>query len=177
LDKLVPEIYIFGMIREIEIEDYKIFNKLFHQICNESEYMLFAPNEANISDEAQLNRIKSIKKSSNSKIFIAEIDNELIGFLILRGDEFRRRAHIRYIAMGVLREYCSKGLGPKLLKAAIEDCEKMNIKRMELVVDVLNVRGIKLYQRMGFEIEGIFRKAKLIDGVFTDQYSMSKIFN
>jgi RimJ/RimL family protein N-acetyltransferase len=165
------------MIREITTEDYKKFNHLFHQMMRETDFMLFMDNEVQISDEAQLNRIKSFIKSSHSKLFVAEVDGKLVGYLILKGEEIKRRAHIRYIAMGVLRDNYGKNFGFDLLNAAINESEKDNIKRLELVVDVSNVRAIKLYKKMGFEIEGVFKKAKLIDGVLTDQYSMSKIFN
>jgi len=164
------------MIREIVEKDYRQLNYLTQTIERKSEYMLFGPNERVLTDQEQWEIIKTIKKQNNAKIFVSEMDGKLTGWLLLRGDNIMRRAHVRYLAMGVLREYYGKKQGQQLFEKAIDFCQQNKVLRVELVVDVRNVRAIGLYKKMGFEIEGTFKKAKLIDDVLVDEYSMSRIF-
>lgn len=45
------------------------------------------------------------------------------------------------------------------------------------MVRVTNDRGIKLYERCGYKIEGTRKKAALINGNFVDEYFIAKILN
>jgi RimJ/RimL family protein N-acetyltransferase len=49
------------------------------------------------------------------------------------------------------------------------------VKRLELSVMTHNERGIALYKKMGFEIEGIKKASIFVNGVYVDEYLMSKI--
>ena len=40
---------------------------------------------------------------------------------------------------------------------------------------VHNQRGVGLYKKMGFDIEGTKRDALLVDGTYVDEYYMSKL--
>lgn len=50
-----------------------------------------------------------------------------------------------------------------------------DIVRLELTVMTHNVRGIALYKKSGFEIEGIKKKSLIVGGEGVDEYYMSKI--
>jgi len=45
--------------------------------------------------------------------------------------------------------------------------------RVELTVHTTNQRAFELYQRHGFEVEGIRRKSLLVNGRLVDEYLMS----
>ncbi|MOA52329.1 putative acetyltransferase YhhY [compost metagenome] len=51
-----------------------------------------------------------------------------------------------------------------------------NIMRVELTVMTNNEFGIKLYKKMGFEIEGIKKNSMIVDDGFVDEYYMAKIY-
>jgi len=50
-----------------------------------------------------------------------------------------------------------------------------NIHRLELTVVAQNESAISLYKKLGFEIEGTKRDSLLIDGIFVNEYYMSKL--
>ena len=68
-----------------------------------------------------------------------------------------------------------KGIGAKIVTDIKKNCEKENKIRIELTVDVDNMRAINLYKKMGFEIEGTVRKSYRLSrtGQFYDEYLMA----
>ena len=49
------------------------------------------------------------------------------------------------------------------------------VKRLELSVMTHNERGLALYKKMGFDIEGIKRASIFVNGAYVDEYLMGKI--
>ena len=47
--------------------------------------------------------------------------------------------------------------------------------RLELTVFCENTPAVRLYRKMGFEIEGIRRNSMKLDGVYKDEYAMAKM--
>ena len=47
--------------------------------------------------------------------------------------------------------------------------------QLELTVECLNVNAVKLYEKCGFQIEGIREKSMKVDGEFVDEYYMAKL--
>jgi RimJ/RimL family protein N-acetyltransferase len=50
---------------------------------------------------------------------------------------------------------------------------EMNLHRVFLRVDADNVRGIRCYEKAGFQREGVFREVVFREGEYCDQYAMS----
>jgi len=49
------------------------------------------------------------------------------------------------------------------------------LHRLELTVDVENRRAIALYEKCGFEREGVKRHSRRIEGRYSDELYMSKL--
>ena len=52
------------------------------------------------------------------------------------------------------KDFQGKGLGKKFLKKLIDDLKHEGFLRIQLTVEADNDRAIKLYQSLGFEVEG-----------------------
>ena len=89
--------------------------------------------------------------------------------------ERNRLRHSALLAVGVLRAYWSLGVASRMLGEVIAWAPGAGIKRLELTVHTANARAVGVYQRCGFEIEGIRRSSMLVDGVYTDEYLMALI--
>ncbi|MBY0098450.1 GNAT family N-acetyltransferase [Mesobacillus maritimus] len=164
------------IIREIEIEDAKRFVTLINQVESESEFLLFESGERKLTVEQQEKRIEMMKHEGNSTIFVAEENSEFIGYLIVMGGQAIRNRHTAYLVIGIKGEYRGQGVGSKLFECLEKWAMEKQIHRLELTVVTLNVAGIRLYQKMGFEIEGTKRSSLCIDGAYVDEYYMSKVF-
>lgn len=53
--------------------------------------------------------------------------------------------------------------------------EEKKITRLELTVICENEIAKHLYEKSGFEIEGVKRKSVLVDGIYLDEFYMAKI--
>ena len=73
----------------------------------------------------------------------------------------------------MLKAYRGQGIGPALLRAAIEEGRTAGLTRIELDVREDNKTAIALYERMGFQREGVKRNAMRVDGVYYNLVSMA----
>jgi RimJ/RimL family protein N-acetyltransferase len=163
------------IIREVNTEDADGLVRLIQQVESESPYMLFEAGERKIEPEQQVERIEVIKKEGNSTIFVAEENTELIGYLIVMGGNAIRNKHSVYLVIGILSQYRGLGVGTKLFEELEKWAMVHQIHRLELSVVTRNEAGLRLYKKMGFEIEGTKRHSLLINGEFVDEYYMSKL--
>jgi RimJ/RimL family protein N-acetyltransferase len=162
-------------IREIRESDAGPFLALCKQLDEENKFMLLEPGERKTTLEEQEKRIRDILSQDNQMIFLAEEHGSLIGYVAAIGGSYARNRHEVYIVAGVLEAFTSRGIGTALFEKLDAWASEHNVHRLELSVMVQNTRGVGLYQKMGFEIEGIKRDSLLVDGVYVDEYYMGKI--
>ncbi|WP_426200986.1 GNAT family N-acetyltransferase [Pseudomonas sp. TWP3-1] len=87
-----------------------------------------------------------------------------------------RRSHAGSFGMGVATAWQGKGVGSKLLAAALDVADNwMNLHRVELAVYADNEAAIGLYRKFGFEDEGLFRDYAVRDGQWVDTLSMARL--
>lgn len=161
-------------IRERNIDDVNEFCEFLNKLDDEAEYMLFEKGERNISKERIQKNIESVVNDGN-KCYIALTNGKIIGYLIAVRESFIRTNHVAVVVTGILEEYCSKGIGYLLLQNIIEWASTNKIKRLELTVITENERAINLYKKCGFEIEGTRKASTLKNGMYYDEFYMSKI--
>lgn len=89
-------------------------------------------------------------KQALRDLFLVSGEEELSGFLIGCCREIERRAVILRIA--VHPDYRSRGIATMLIEAAIEKFREMDIREVELDVEIVKRGAIKLYEAVGFKI-------------------------
>ncbi|MHA0858400.1 N-acetyltransferase family protein [Paenibacillus sp. CMAA1364] len=142
-------------IREVMPDDATQLVKLNKQIDRETKIMLFEPGEREVDENQQRNNIISFLESENTNIFVAEFQDQLIGHLSVIGGNTSRIRHRAHIVIGLLNEFTGKGIGKELFKVMEVWLKTSCIRRLELTVMMNNNYGIRLYKRIGFEVEGI----------------------
>ncbi|KPB78676.1 Acetyltransferase [Pseudomonas syringae pv. maculicola] len=107
---------------------------------------------------------------------VALSGGEVIGSLGLEQYSRSRQSHVGAIGMGVASAWHGKGIGSKLLAAALDIADNwMNMHRVELTVFADNEAAQGLYRKYGFEQEGRLRNYAVLDGVFVDALSMARL--
>ena len=159
-------------IRELNQNDAKAFYDCMKELDQETEYMMFEPDER-VWNEVEI--CKMLKNRDNLLIG-AFIKNSIIGFLSAERGVYRRIRHSAYIVIGIRKEYCNKGIGTNFFKILDDWAVKNKLTRLELTVEITNKSAINLYEKSGFVIEGIKKNTMLVNGVYIDEYIMSKIF-
>lgn len=83
-------------------------------------------------------------------LFLVSGEKELSGFLIACCRENERRAVILRIA--VHPEVRGRGIATILIEEAIEKIREMDIREVELEVDIVKRGAVQLYEAVGFKI-------------------------
>lgn len=163
--------------RKLEIEDVEEYWKLLNALDNETNYMMYEPKE-----REQKNNIRDLREdiennviNGNDFLQIAVEDNKIIGYVRAERGKFNRNSHTAYIVIGILKDYCGKGIGTAFFENLDKWAEETGIIRLELTVESHNKAARHLYEKSGFQIEGIRAKSMLVDGDLVDEYYMAKI--
>ncbi|AUG07999.1 GNAT family N-acetyltransferase [Pseudomonas sp. S09G 359] len=121
-------------------------------------------------------RNKLVTDNERRLQLVAVHGGEVIGQLGLEQYLRVRQAHVGSFGMGVAPAWQGKGIGSKLLSAALDVADNwMNLHRVELTVYADNEAAHQLYRKFGFEVEGRLRDYALRDGVFVDTLSMARL--
>jgi RimJ/RimL family protein N-acetyltransferase len=162
-------------VREVEPEEAEAFINLIKQVETESHFMLMEAGERKTTPEQQRQHIERIGQLSNSVIFVAEEEGQLVGYLMALGGNVKKTKHTAYLVIGIKEQYRGQGLGTALFQRIEEWANTKSILRLELTVVTKNEAGVALYTKMGFEIEGTKRQSLMIDGTLYNEYYMSKL--
>jgi RimJ/RimL family protein N-acetyltransferase len=161
-------------IRESDSEQFLLLGKALDE---ETQFMMLEPGERTLTIEEQTERIKGALSRDNQMIFVAEDERQLVGFLGAYGGNFRRNRHSAYIVIGIRQSFAGQGIGKQLFEALEKWAVDHDLHRLELTVMCHNERAIRLYQKMGYKIEGVKQDSLWINGEFVNEYYMAKILD
>jgi len=81
--------------------------------------------------------------------------------------------HCGRLGMGVHKDSRGRGIGRRLIEQTLDHARQRGLERVELEVFASNAVAIRLYEQVGFVIEGTKRKVRKIDGVYEDVVCMA----
>lgn len=147
------------------------------QNAEASGFMLFNPGERNISVSGCEKMIVAFQEDFRSALFVAQLEDKIVGYFIIKSEGPSRVSHRAYIVIGVHEAARGQGVGHALFEAGIKWAKEVPLHRLELTVIANNEAAVHLYQRVGFEIEGTKKHSLLIDGQYVDEYYMSLLLS
>ncbi|MER2908420.1 GNAT family N-acetyltransferase [Morganella morganii] len=107
---------------------------------------------------------------------VAVVDGVVVGLLGINQNSNPRRRHVVNFGITVNKSYRGQGVGSALMQAMIDYCDNwLGIRRIELEVFANNPDGLALYEKFGFQREGIARDYAFRDGRYVDAILMSRI--
>ncbi len=166
------------ILRKIRENDAEQFLNLCKKLDTETQFMMLEPGERKTTPEEQRTQIEILLKQENQTIFVAEQDNQLVGYLAAYGGEFKRNRHSAYLVIGILQAFTGQGIGTQLFQSLEEWAQQQHLHRLELTVMTHNNAGVALYKKQGFEVEGTKRHSLLIiNGQYVDEYYMAKLLD
>lgn len=163
-------------VRQLTNKDIPEYLHLTKYIDNETAFLSVDPEDP----RPKFMEMVAALAQKNQLFLVAEHqDGYLVGHLgaFWRRGKGKRVRHCVHIGLGVVKDFWGKGIGTLMFEAMEKWAKEQGVTRLELDVMTNNERGVALYKKMGFEIEGTKRQSICIDGEYIDEYMMSKILD
>ena len=165
-------------IRLATKNDAAMLISFYQTLDQETSFMLFEPGERDVSLRAIQQQLSWFENSNSQAFFVAENEAlEIVGFVAGSGGRTLRNKHSLYCVIGVLNAYHGQGIGTLLLHNLELWAKSLEFYRMELTVMEHNQRALRLYEKCGFEREGVKRCSIKISGNFVNEFYMSKLLS
>jgi RimJ/RimL family protein N-acetyltransferase len=152
-------------------EHIEAFHHVLDVVARERKYLAFL--EAPPFEQARAFITNNIAKDNVQVVALA--DGELVGWSDVLPKDRPIHSHVGVLGIGVLPAFRGKGIGAALLHAALQAAQQRGYVRIELTVRAENARAVALYEKFGFEKEGVCRDAILVDGRYEDLIMMANI--
>src|SRR5579859_2941533 len=160
-------------IRPARPYDAAALLELKRQLDRETAFMMYEPGERDSTVQDLAAELADMGRSANSVVLLAERADQVIGYVQLTGGTLRRSRATAYLVIGVLAHAAGRGTGTELLRQAKAWAAARGLHRLELTVMAHNARAIRLYERMGFSVEGRRSECLLVNGQFIDELTMA----
>ena len=124
--------------------------------------------------EACTNWMKAVR-GRDFPFVVARAGETVIGWCDIAPNERAGYQHVGRLGMGLLPGWRGRGIGARLLAAAVAEGDRIGLERIELEVFLGNGPAQRLYRRFGFIVEGVKRKARKLDGRYDDHIMMARL--
>ena len=157
------------VIRRATPADAAALVELGRAVSSEPEAWLITEGDwRTASDERRY--LRAVRRSPNAAVFVAEAPEGVVGRLSLARDAHPASPHVADLGLMVAGSHRRRGIGTALLERAVEWAREVGVEKLELHVFPHNEPAIRLYERFGFEREGLRRDhyrrgAELVDAV------------
>lgn len=119
--------------------------------------------------------IRSRADQPNSTLLLARIGGELVGVLSVSGESRPEESHAGTFGLSVDKDWRGCGIGGALIDALVEWAGTHGVTRLQAYVFITNPRALALYERYGFEKEGLCRGAVVRDGRPIDVWLIARL--
>lgn len=163
------------VLREATPTDAKSIIDFLTVISNETPFTYNYPGQQ-LKLETMTNRLSSEQSSPLNLRVIAVEDFKVIGqiFFWRLAPDHPWLQHKGEFAMMVVKAWWGSGLAKALLASMEAFARSTGAKRIDATVSCSNERGVSLYSKNGFVIEGTAKGYKIVDGVPLDSYFIAK---
>jgi len=160
------------LIREVTLDDAEVLRDYATRLFAEDLPGVWRRPVPTIAEELEF---IAGYTASNSTLIVAEHAEAVVGLAGLLGGTLEQQSHVASLAVSVDREWRGRGIGTRLIEHLIAWAPKHGVTRLEVEALEINPRAIALYERLGFEHEGIRRSAAAIDGRYVDMICLARL--
>ena len=115
--------------------------------------------------------------SQNLVMSLAVEGGEVVGWCDALPTYGQSRAHVAILGMGIVPGHRARGIGRRLLEQTMTQAWGAGFSRIELTVRADNAPARALYERCGFQAEGVLQRSFRIDGEYYDALAMAALRN
>lgn len=160
------------IIRPVTADDIAGFHRALDAVSRERKFL-------NMFEAPPLERfcdfVLGVMKDGGPQ-FVAIAGGEVVGWCDIRRHGLASNAHRGTLGMGIIAGHRGRGLGRRLIEAAMAQARERGFVRIELGVRADNRPAIALYEKVGFAREGVARHAVFVDGQYFDTINMAVVY-
>ncbi|MFA9555884.1 N-acetyltransferase family protein [Evansella sp. AB-rgal1] len=148
------------IIRTGDMNDALGMHELTKDVLREEKGLVMTIHDFTMTVEDQ--RIKNdwYVQLPKTLTLLAEDQKKIIGILTIEPEPFIKTAHRGNLGIIIHKDYRSEGVGNALMETALQWVKSSKMyDKIQLEVLESNIRGIALYEKLGFKIEGIIKNA------------------
>lgn len=127
--------------------------------------------------EASRQFIHHVRQGGGVHLVAVDAQDDVVGWCDVERYGREGFTHGGRLGIGLRAEARGRGLGRRLLAAAIHAAREQGMERIELEVFASNTRAIALYESLGFAREGLKRRARKLDGAYDDDLIMALLMD
>src|SRR5699024_4848098 len=142
-----------------------------HQLYNNPEVMSYWFEEAYLSVQALEKSFDDNIDNDKNRQFIVMDGNEKVGIVELVSIDWKHRnAEFTII---IAPKHQGKGYARPATKWAIDyGFSTLNLHKIYLFVDKINEKAIRVYEKIGFQVEGVAKEMFFVNGTYHDAVVM-----
>jgi RimJ/RimL family protein N-acetyltransferase len=162
-------------VRSAEPGDAAELAALASAVSSEPEGWLLSDRRwRSVSEERRY--IRALRRHPDAALLVAAEDGgRIVGRLSLTRDAHPASGHVADLGLMVAATHRRRGVGTALMRAAEAWGRRAGVTKLELHVFPHNEAAIALYQKLGYEREGLRRRHyRLPDGRLVDAILMAK---
>jgi len=135
------------------------------------------PRRGPRSEELQCSLLEKAAANGRTFFLMAFDGEKIVAFVEVHFGDDPSNDHAAWLGVTVAKEWRGKGLGRRIMKAAIAAAKAVpGACRIELLCVSWNTSAVELYKSLGFTIEGVKRKAVNFRGKPEDEYLMALVW-
>ncbi len=156
-----------GTIQEATKEYAQQMIDFYNVVGGETDFLSFGENEFKRDVEEYEKYIESTHQEQNSILLLATINDKIISIASITSSQKDRTKHVGTLGIVISEQFTGLGLGRKMMEQLIQWATSNGItNKISLVTREDNVLAIELYEKLGFEQEGLILKDSFISGVY-----------
>jgi ribosomal protein S18 acetylase RimI-like enzyme len=153
-------------------EHVESFHRALDFVARERRYLSFL--EAPPLDATQAFVLDMIKHGDLQWVVLSA--GEVVGWCDVTPKTRPIYAHGGVLGIALLPPFRGQGTGKRLIQRTLDAARAFGLRRVELTVRENTKSAIALYKKVGFEIEGLQRRAVHLDGADENIVCMAVLF-
>ena len=152
------------------------------QLLDETPFFLRGPEERAADDSEMARVIRTFAGAAGAAMLNAWTTDPAsgaetpVGEGVLIPGRLQRTRRTAVVGVGVLQAHWGRGLGRALMQAVEAEARAADLVRLELTVFAPNDRAQRLYERLGYQVEGTKRRSVDLPGYgLVDEIMMAKL--
>jgi L-phenylalanine/L-methionine N-acetyltransferase len=153
-----------------DLEHLTSFRDALDSVAKEKIYLILLDAPPIDSTMAFVQRLITNRIPARWAIY----NDQVVGWCEIKPIERTGLQHVGFLGMGIVRHHRRHGIGRELLRRTIADAKDSGLEKIELEVFHDNLAAIRLYEALGFTVEGNKIRSRKIDGKYQDITLMAK---